>query len=249
MKVKPLDKRDEYEVKTTMSKMIKIAKQGIDYYIFAMKVQDIKEPITATFNEEKITILDKDYCYIQILPIDKNYSLTITYDEKGKIVQWYFDITASNFLDDRGLPFYEDLYLDIAVTSKKEIFLLDEDELLKAYESKDISKEQYDFAIREADLIKLKIKDNFEHLNKISRKYFQLFFAKKVKEKEDKRNTYRTNIKAGLKVAIVLKKDQKTGILTEGIVKDILTNSAVHHRGIKVRLEDGSVGRVQKILD
>ena len=49
-------------------------------------------------------------------------------------------------------------------------------------------------------------------------------------------------------IKIVLKKDQPTGILTEGIVKDILTNSKVHHRGIKVRLEDGQVGRVQEII-
>lgn len=61
-------------------------------------------------------------------------------------------------------------------------------------------------------------------------------------------NQIRDNIKPGIRVKIVLKKDQPTGILTEGIVKDILTNSKVHHRGIKVRLEDGQVGRVQEII-
>jgi uncharacterized repeat protein (TIGR03833 family) len=49
-----------------------------------------------------------------------------------------------------------------------------------------------------------------------------------------------------MRVSIVLKKDQRTGALTEGIVKDILTGSAVHTRGIKVRLESGEVGRVKK---
>jgi len=57
----------------------------------------------------------------------------------------------------------------------------------------------------------------------------------------------RNNIKAGTEVDIVLKKDQPTGKLTHGKVADILTSSGVHHRGIKVRLEDGQVGRVQKI--
>ena len=61
-------------------------------------------------------------------------------------------------------------------------------------------------------------------------------------------NQIRDNIKPGLKVKIILKKDQPTGKLTEGIVKDILTNSRVHQRGIKVRLEDGSVGRVAYIV-
>lgn len=59
----------------------------------------------------------------------------------------------------------------------------------------------------------------------------------------------REDIKPGLKVAIVLKKDQRTGTLTEGTVKDILTNSAFHPHGIKVRLEDGQVGRVKEILE
>ncbi|MDQ2177118.1 YwbE family protein [Marinifilum sp. D714] len=58
----------------------------------------------------------------------------------------------------------------------------------------------------------------------------------------------RENIKPGLKVKIVLKEDQRSGKLTEGIVKDLLTNSAIHPHGIKVRLESGQVGRVQEIM-
>lgn len=66
----------------------------------------------------------------------------------------------------------------------------------------------------------------------------------------DNRNTVRSEIQPGMRVAIVLKKDQPTGMLTVGTVKRILTNSATHHRGIKVILEeDDLVGRVQKILD
>ena len=59
--------------------------------------------------------------------------------------------------------------------------------------------------------------------------------------------TRRADIKAGAEVSIVLKKDQRTGNLTEGIVKDILTKSPTHPHGIKVRLADGQVGRVKEI--
>jgi uncharacterized repeat protein (TIGR03833 family) len=59
--------------------------------------------------------------------------------------------------------------------------------------------------------------------------------------------TRRSDIKPGTKVSIVLKKDQKSGKLTEGSVKDILTNSPSHTHGIKVRLEDGNIGRVKII--
>jgi uncharacterized repeat protein (TIGR03833 family) len=59
----------------------------------------------------------------------------------------------------------------------------------------------------------------------------------------------RSNIEQGLEVKIVLKKDQRSGKLTEGIVKDILTNSPSHPHGIKVRLTSGDVGRVQEICE
>ena len=59
----------------------------------------------------------------------------------------------------------------------------------------------------------------------------------------------RKDIYPGLEVDIILKKDQRNGKLTRGIVKDILTSAAYHSRGIKVRLEDGQIGRVTEIVD
>jgi uncharacterized repeat protein (TIGR03833 family) len=59
----------------------------------------------------------------------------------------------------------------------------------------------------------------------------------------------REDVHSGRVVDIVLKKDQATGKLTRGVVKDILTNSKFHPRGIKVRLQDGNIGRVQKIIE
>ena len=72
---------------------------------------------------------------------------------------------------------------------------------------------------------------------------------KKLKQKEVKmKPKKRFDVKVGLKVNIVLKADQRTGKLTQGVVKDILTNSPTHPHGIKVRLQNGDVGRVQQIL-
>lgn len=59
----------------------------------------------------------------------------------------------------------------------------------------------------------------------------------------------RADIYPGLEVDIILKKDQRSGKLTRGVVKDLLTSSSHHSRGIKVRLEDGQVGRVAEIVE
>ncbi|MDH4267321.1 MAG: YwbE family protein [Deltaproteobacteria bacterium] len=61
--------------------------------------------------------------------------------------------------------------------------------------------------------------------------------------------TSRMDIKSGLRVLVVLKKDQRSGKLTEGIVRDILTKSPTHPHGIKVRLEGGEIGRVKKVIE
>ncbi|HCM67655.1 MAG TPA: YwbE family protein [Candidatus Kerfeldbacteria bacterium] len=66
-------------------------------------------------------------------------------------------------------------------------------------------------------------------------------------EQFEKDGKIKENIDPGLRVAIVQKQDQRTGVLTEGIVQDILTSSPTHPHGIKVRLTTGEVGRVQKI--
>lgn len=60
--------------------------------------------------------------------------------------------------------------------------------------------------------------------------------------------TKRADIKPGMLVAIILKKDQRSGNLTEGIVRSILTSAPIHSRGIKVKLTDGQVGRVAQII-
>ncbi|MDV2583214.1 YwbE family protein [Alkalibacillus haloalkaliphilus] len=58
----------------------------------------------------------------------------------------------------------------------------------------------------------------------------------------------RSNVEVGMEVEVVQKQDQRTGKLTRGVVKDILTKSANHPHGIKVRLEGGEVGRVKRII-
>ena len=85
------------------------------------------------------------------------------------------------------------------------------------------------------------------------RKYSHLILCYNTTKKSSKRinvnGTKRADIKSGKTVNIVLKEDQKTGYLTWGVVRDILTKSPKHPHGIKVRLMSGEVGRVKEILD
>jgi dihydrofolate reductase len=80
------------------------------------------------------------------------------------------------------------------------------------------------------------------------RRYSRKPESEKAGPERQKSGTLRANIRPGMRVSIVLKKDQKTGKRTEGVVQRLLTSKPEHTRGIKVLLTDGSVGRVQEIL-
>lgn len=88
--------------------------------------------------------------------------------------------------------------------------------------------------------------DEGRALGEVARAELSTSARNEVGENMDGKN--RKDIKPGLKVEIVLKRDQRTGKRTEGVVKEILTNSSFHPHGIKVRLTDGQVGRVARIV-
>lgn len=79
--------------------------------------------------------------------------------------------------------------------------------------------------------------------------YFGIFIPEDTLREMNGNGTSRSAIRIGMRVRIVLKQHQRSGALTEGIVKDILTSSPTHPHGIKVRLADGQVGRVKEILE
>lgn len=106
----------------------------------------------------------KNYVWLSIYPMDKNYGITAMFDDKEQIVEWYFDVTNSVGIEN-NVPFIEDLYLDVVITNKGEIIILDEDELEEAYKNNDISKEQYILAINQKDEIVNKYNDKDEIRN------------------------------------------------------------------------------------
>lgn len=105
-------------------------------------------------NKKDIVKADgKEYClaadgykWLNYILDNENWCLTAMYNNQGEIVEWYFDITKSNFIDENGNPCIDDLYLDIVLFPSGETLILDEDELLDALNNGEITKLEYDFA-------------------------------------------------------------------------------------------------------
>jgi predicted RNA-binding protein associated with RNAse of E/G family len=109
--------------------------------------------------KEKLCIVDKNYTWIQYYPSDQHYVVTKMLDSRGLPIQWYIDICLEQGIDDRGIPWFEDLYIDIVVLANRKIFVLDEDELEEALKSGEVSYSEYELALNERQKLMMEISE------------------------------------------------------------------------------------------
>ena len=110
----------------------------------------VSEPFWAQVGSEPCRVADSGFAWLQHFPDGARHSLTTMFDADGQVVQWYIDICARHGVDDHGVPWYDDLYLDIVVSPAGGRWLLDADELDAALEAGLVSPADYDFAHAEA---------------------------------------------------------------------------------------------------
>ena len=101
--------------------------------------------------------------------------LTAIYDENNEIIEWYFDI-AREIGKDNGIPYEDDMYLDVVVTPSGDVILLDEDELKEAFDRKEMTKDEYDEAYKIAYDLMEKLKNNKDKLQEYTDKYLMKFW-------------------------------------------------------------------------
>lgn len=133
-------------------------------YVSIIYADKVKEPLVVKAGNKKLCVMDNGFIWMQHFPKDCNYALTTAFNDKHEVVQWYFDICDGNKIDSSGIPYYDDLYLDVVLLPTGEMTLLDEDELQQALKDKDITKDQYELAYGEAKMIMKNIQENKELL-------------------------------------------------------------------------------------
>lgn len=144
---------------------IKLFLNEDDYYISVKKLIHLSEKFIIRNN---VVAMDDGYYIMEIIPKKGNYALRLFIDNNKKIVEYYFDIIKESGIDEEyKVPYFIDLYLDIAVLYTGRIDILDEDELLEAYEKKDITKEEYEIVLKTKEKLLKEIKDNTNKLMKI----------------------------------------------------------------------------------
>lgn len=165
------------EVLEVKQKMKSIKKSDFVGDIFLNYFLKVNRP---SFLENGLCVIDVNYKWLQFYDYSSKVCLTAIYDDRNQIVEWYFDIARKIGKED-GMPYEDDMYLDVLVKSNGEIILLDKDELQEAFEKDMITKEEYDEAYGVAnDLIK-RLKENINKLKEFTDRYL-----KEMLYKEDK---------------------------------------------------------------
>ena len=135
-------------------------------YLVLKRIIRVDEPFI-----KEITLIDNGYYILEYTPMDKLYNARVFTDKDYNVLEYYFDISLSNGVED-GRPYYYDLYLDIICTSeiKESLRILDEDELENALDNGEITKEEYDLANDVCKKLSKEIQENKNEFIKLDKK-------------------------------------------------------------------------------
>lgn len=137
--------------------------QGMEGVVSLLEIQKVTEPLLVPGEDgKKVLIADKGFCWLQVAFKEQFFWATIMFDDKGKFMQGYFDITGGNSFADMENPTFTDMYLDFVLLDGGRILILDRDELDEALEQKEISEEQYQQTVKEGEKLYRFLQENGE---------------------------------------------------------------------------------------
>ena len=176
MKRKLANAENHKSITENVYKNIYVNEKGFEGNISLLNIKKVKnEWHVKRRNGEEECILAPKYKWLEMFPYNKNYAITAIFNENEKVIEWYIDIIKDSGLEN-NIPYIDDLYLDIVITHKNEIYVLDEDELKQALEEGDINEDEYNLAIKTGNQIieNLKNSENVEQLKRFTDKYYNI---------------------------------------------------------------------------
>lgn len=146
---------DEWQcIKSKKLKGKQVSTDFFNGYIGLLEIEEVNEKQIWKFNGEDITVCDNGLKWLSILPRNEFYCITAMMNEDNEILLWYIDMIAAQGIDADGIPYFDDLYLDLVVYPDGTIIVDDMDELEEALSAKDITQEQFHLAISTSDKLK-----------------------------------------------------------------------------------------------
>lgn len=169
MKINYADRRNDKNILKKEFKIKDIDNMGFVGKVGLIKIKDLKNEFIGTRPDgSKTLLIAKDYNLMTFFPKNDKYCITVMYNKDWHILQWYFDILRYVCKYEDGIPYSEDLYLDVVVLPNGKFYSMDEDELEEALNKKLISKKEYDMAYMTMNKIIKMIENEFGKLCKFT---------------------------------------------------------------------------------
>ncbi len=142
-------------------------------HIGRLDILEVSEPQVWKIQGEDITVCDKGLKWLSILPKEDYYCITAMLNEKGEALLWYIDMIAGQGVE-AGVPYFDDLYLDLVVFPDGTIKVDDLDELEEALENKEITDGQFHLAVETAKWLQEGLLSDMERFQKFTRKCYEM---------------------------------------------------------------------------
>ena len=146
-------------------------------YVCHIKIKNVKKPFIVNNGISEICIKNENYEWLEIYPDNANYVITIMFDDRNNLIEWYFDIARIIGINN-GIPFEDDLYLDMVIMPDGQKTVLDEDELLRAYDEGEITQADVDMAYKMLKILETKYVSDLDGLKKLTNIFCELFESK-----------------------------------------------------------------------
>ena len=150
-------------------------------YIGLIDIKEVSKIQTWKFNGKDVVVCDKGRKWLSILPQNGWYCITAMMDENEKILLWYIDMIATQGIDVDGVPYFDDLYLDLVVYPDGTIIVDDMDELEEALSKKDITQEQFNLAIETSHRLQQGLLSDISSFTEYTRRCYEMI--KKLRER------------------------------------------------------------------
>ena len=166
--------RDEFTIITKKNnKSMIVDSEEFCGTIGYLKMLDVKKTGIVKTNFGEIIVADKGYVWLQFAPKNKHHWITVMFDDNGKLIQIYFDITKENIFDDETNPYFIDMKLDVVIIADNDPYVIDQDELEEALKENLITVDEYNLALKEADEIISNYNKNKKDFLNIIKKYYK----------------------------------------------------------------------------
>lgn len=144
-------------------------------YVVLYQIKQVRDPLWKEYEGKRYCVADAGYEWLQHFQKGAHHVMTSMYDNKGQVVQYYIDICKVQGVTDRGVPWFDDLYLDVVILPGGQLYLLDAEELDDALRRGLITQEDYDMAWDEANRIMDRYKKGQFPLLELSGKHLKIF--------------------------------------------------------------------------